>query len=599
MNINSVNHPYKSIDQLTFKNIPKFWIISGVNGAGKSQLLEMIHKTLVPVAQENANPEIVRNNSLTISDFKCQPDEVLFAQSSFSIGNVQEVKYDSMQNIAEHIWLYTIDRNLLPFEKQRSKDSIKIENYMSKDNYMKLLMDLKIKTGKEPNTLEFNEFVQFIKHDFVLQNKGNLMQEINNLFLSYHVKFRDLCADRMSDIEIQNLIGPPPWKVLNEILNKSDLGLQCNHPEGMSTYGKFKLELTNTISKNIQVNSLSSGEKVILTTLLWLYSSENHGVLNKIILLDEPDAHLHPKQSKEFIRILDEVLVKKYGARVIMTTHSPSTVALAPEESLYFMQKPGTQDRIKKITKKDAIKGLLQGVDALSILPEKRIQVFVESDADVLMYSKIYELLMAKDEDIFVNFISSGVKSRVDGNVVLVKTLVTSLRNAGNEFVHGVIDWDVQNSQTQHIHILGDGIRYGIENFILDPLFIGAYLIREQIIKPEEIGLSNDFNYTLLKSASKVELEKISMAILEKLEFKDTVADLFEAAAGLTLLGSATMFRMNGHNYEQLLKEKFPALQRHHNAGALLAEILNKVIIFAPNLLCNSFNKLFVKIQKN
>lgn len=55
------------------------------------------------------------------------------------------------------------------------------------------------------------------------------------------------------------------------------------------------------------------------------------------------DAHLHPSMTVQFLDVISEVLVRKHGVRVIMTTHSPSTVALAPEGAIFQMERGGAE----------------------------------------------------------------------------------------------------------------------------------------------------------------------------------------------------------------------------------------------------------------
>src|SRR6201999_232657 len=78
---------------------------------------------------------------------------------------------------------------------------------------------------------------------------------------------------------------------------------------------------------------LSSGEKVLLQLVLWLFTAGKEGVFPKLLILDEPDAHLHPSMTQQFLDVISDVLVSKHGVREIISTHSPSTVALAPDGS--------------------------------------------------------------------------------------------------------------------------------------------------------------------------------------------------------------------------------------------------------------------------
>ena len=69
---------------------------------------------------------------------------------------------------------------------------------------------------------------------------------------------------------------------------------------------------------------MSSGEKVLISLVFYLYSSQEKNVFPKLLLLDEPNAHLHPTMTQQFLNVVKNVLVDKFNVRVIMTTHSPS-----------------------------------------------------------------------------------------------------------------------------------------------------------------------------------------------------------------------------------------------------------------------------------
>lgn len=95
--------------------------------------------------------------------------------------------------------------------------------------------------------------------------------------------------------------------------------------------------------------------------------------------MDEPDAHLHPSMTRQFIDILKGVLVDHYKVRVILTTHSPSNVALAPETSLFVMARE--QPRIRRATSKAEAIGLL--TSGLVIVSPGTRFVLVEDEDDV------------------------------------------------------------------------------------------------------------------------------------------------------------------------------------------------------------------------
>ena len=63
-----------------------------------------------------------------------------------------------------------------------------------------------------------------------------------------------------------------------------------------------------------------------------------------VLLVDEPDSHLHPATQERLVRVL-AAAAKEFGTQVILTTHSPSVVrALPPEAKVVWMKDGGVQE---------------------------------------------------------------------------------------------------------------------------------------------------------------------------------------------------------------------------------------------------------------
>lgn len=63
-----------------------------------------------------------------------------------------------------------------------------------------------------------------------------------------------------------------------------------------------------------------------------------------VLLVDEPDSHLHPATQERLVRVL-AAAAKEFGTQVILTTHSPSVVrALPPEAKVVWMKDGKVQD---------------------------------------------------------------------------------------------------------------------------------------------------------------------------------------------------------------------------------------------------------------
>lgn len=59
-----------------------------------------------------------------------------------------------------------------------------------------------------------------------------------------------------------------------------------------------------------------------------------------LLLVDEPDAHLHPTAQERLVRVLSEA-AGRFGTQVIMTTHSPSVVRALPPGARVVWMKDG------------------------------------------------------------------------------------------------------------------------------------------------------------------------------------------------------------------------------------------------------------------
>ena len=91
------------------------------------------------------------------------------------------------------------------------------------------------------------------------------------------------------------------------------------------------------------------------------------------------------------------------GIRIIITTHSPSTVAFAPEESLYVMEKDEHGNRsVRSTTAEEAVSVLSQGIFSfdkaikqfsMAIDSDKENVLFVEGKTDVCHLKKAIEIL--------------------------------------------------------------------------------------------------------------------------------------------------------------------------------------------------------------
>lgn len=171
-----------------------------------------------------------------------------------------------------------------------------------------------------------------------------------------------------TESEFLSKYGPPPWETLQQLLDRfSYLDYTINRPTKLEPHDLFRLKLISKKQPGLEIGfeALSSGEKIMMALVSCLYGTNYEHPFPSLLLLDEIDNSLHPSMTKDLFKVINDVLVKEKGLKVIMVTHSPSTVALAPENSVYLMNKVG-KDRIVKTTKEEALNILTEGFASLT-----------------------------------------------------------------------------------------------------------------------------------------------------------------------------------------------------------------------------------------
>lgn len=390
--------------------------------------------------------------------------------------------------------------------------------------------------------------------------------------------------------------GEKPWLALNSILNKTFSGkFQINLPAEESELYDYRITLEEN-GAPIDVENLSGGEK----TLLWLavstfnatWRARQTGIVQRLLLLDEPDASLHPKMVEQLYSTLNQFW-EKFGIYTIITTHSPTTVALAREGSIYRISN-GNVD----VTSRDAaVALLLDGIPQISIDPENRRQVFVESNDDAEVYQAAFDLSRNRSPElnpsISLNFISSGAKfprlwvthaleshygAPIDdatttavhnhlnchGDCALVIGMVEALSAQGSSRTRGLIDWDGKTHQQQaYVSVMGNGTFYSLENWLLDPiamtwcLWFQADDGKRPILKDFPRVTSREWLES--KQFLQKSVDDFLLHFLGRVNARDIA---LHYASGLTIQSDKAYVGTNGHKLEKRILELFPDLKK-------------------------------------
>lgn len=433
---------FMSITEFEPIQLTNFSILTGVNGSGKTHLLLALRDgnsqidSIVPkdiVFFDFAKFKIDNEQAF----FKDQITQEREAAWNFFIetvnrGNMPHIQ-SNLEKIKDKFLLETDCKTIKDIAQPKRKFLFNLDDsdFENNDELKTKLFDYKnaIQDFFSQEPLKNNPQAQSIyalskKLDFFIDEisgskfmnlyipttlKENFLPtQLGKIFLDYRVKEYEeyhknlenanLSSDRdqlkiQSQQKCKDLYGgSTPWEIINDFLHAySDFRYSISYPEEFTadtffykTRNSFTPVLTDN-KKDLSINyqDLSSGEQVLFALALCLFKGKSDNVFPKLLLLDEIDATLHPSMIDNLLHVVKEVLLEK-GTKVILATHSPTTIALAPEEIIFVVNKEG-KNRIEKHSKKEAL-GILtegymtieEGIKILDQITRKEISIITE-----------------------------------------------------------------------------------------------------------------------------------------------------------------------------------------------------------------------------
>ena len=262
----------KSLKEQTI-NLPMFSVITGLNGSGKSHLLEFIY-------ENKKKLNVVR---------------YIDAKYNHEIENIFKKPLNSLQ-YSQHI-----------------NDEDGGISYRNGNKFINGDIWNKIKQSQK--SMGYN--IESISDNLKILDQ----HIIRKLF------------DNMDEIESSEELENNDYvKAINERLK--DFGLNnLKFNAGIRT-GELSFKKD---TKTIKAYELSTGEQLCVAIALWELSvdKDDEIVTTDLLLIDEPDAHLNPSLMRNLYNVLKKV--SENGTRVVITTHNPVFINLVDHESLFWM----------------------------------------------------------------------------------------------------------------------------------------------------------------------------------------------------------------------------------------------------------------------
>lgn len=167
--------------------------------------------------------------------------------------------------------------------------------------------------------LDKNRLYQTRSGSFNATRFDRLMEDFSHQYLKNSEKITNLNADLDKIVKkdkVENDFLEQAIKKFYEISGiQIHLDFLDNHQPFKNAYFVYKKEN----NQQVQLNDLGSGYEMIFALLYSFYMAQQGGK-QLIILIDEPELHLHPALQKKFVEFL---LGISKDAQIFLTTHSP------------------------------------------------------------------------------------------------------------------------------------------------------------------------------------------------------------------------------------------------------------------------------------
>ena len=391
-----LNEKYKSFDanfETEFEG--NLIILSGVNGSGKSQLINIIYgENGVDANSGMARKDLNRTIVIDGNQINWKNIELRSFKDNISLPEI--IKSSS------HSFNTAVDQAYNEYKKNGLNHLYNAHFSSSIEKAQKILGDI-----YDPNTRNITEdkFKNILRDANYIWEQDNVFTDtIGNVFFSHASKIAQgqQNAGKQDGPAFDPLtLGIAPWNELNELFKilkieyKFKDNFEIKHGDLTETPRLFQI---NSIGNLIEEESrhlkdLSDGEKAIISLCFTSLKKINIDD-KKILLLDEFDATLNPSLIEALFKVIKKYFIDN-GLVVIMSTHSPATISLAPEYTTYYevFKKSHSPARVFKIDRDDYLE--LQKVnkhfydkinDQAGRITE--LEASIEFDEDVLIITE-------------------------------------------------------------------------------------------------------------------------------------------------------------------------------------------------------------------
>lgn len=210
--------------------------------------------------------------------------------------------------------------------------------------------------------------------DFLIERQYHFLRQLGQ----YHLSLEDGAAGAEKPV---NPITP-----YNDLLHRLLPDYALTPPPGDGPPSGLWIKIPG--GEVLPFSDLSSGEKEVFFVLANFIRQD---VANAIVIVDEPELHLHPELGRRLVRMMIDV---KPGNQLWLATHNPEIFDEVGADRTFFVARDGTSATVKRASDADQAENLLKEMFGFSgYIGVGRSLVFLEGEAssiDRKLFSRLF-----------------------------------------------------------------------------------------------------------------------------------------------------------------------------------------------------------------
>ncbi|MGL5066511.1 MAG: ATP-dependent nuclease [Sarcina sp.] len=370
---------FKSIKKLKIKFDKHFNLIIGKNNIGKTTIFEalLLWKRCYDLNFQSKKKSFyseAKNIAFSeVKSLRIYEDNDLFNEVNGSKRNDKKVIQISVE-IEDGGIIYNLGfkiKNLIQEKKTYLQVSYinkeEFKNFEELSNvYSKSLSDLIVISKSKP-VANISRKEPYMYRDQVISKieKGKGTEVLRNKFVALNKEDRQVVEKNISDV-----------------IGKSIKFIEEN---GKKEYIKLKIDMDNK-----KVDILSQGSGFLQLVEIFTTVEYKRGILN-ILLIDEPDAHLHAELQMNLVNVIKE----KEDGQVFIISHNERFLTSINDENIIFMneidKEKGEIKPLNKGGKRLVLENLVDNISEIQELQYINKLILVEGYNDLKYVKQLYE----------------------------------------------------------------------------------------------------------------------------------------------------------------------------------------------------------------